>query len=178
MREIRIHGRGGQGGVTAAQVLAVAASKDGKFSQAFPHFGVERRGAPVRAFARIDSKFIRVRQQVYEPDYLIILDSTLFAAEDVTAGLKPTGKIIVNSAEKVTVPNTKAKVYTVDATNIALAEIGKPIVNTPMLGAFAKVTGEVTLNSVIEALKEFFSGPILEKNIKAIQRSYNEVKEV
>lgn len=176
MKEIRIHGRGGQGGVTAAQVLAVAAFKDGKYSQAFPHFGVERRGAPVMAFARLSDKFIRLKQQVYEPDYLIILDPTLISAVDVTAGLKGDGKVVINSKEPIKL-DTKARIYTVDATTIALETLKRPIVNTATLGAFAKATGEVSLDSILSTLEGRFKGPVLEANQAAVKRAYKEVKE-
>jgi len=177
VKEIRFHGRGGQGAVTAAEMIAIAAFEDGRFSQAFPAFGVERRGAPVLAFARIDDKPIRMRSQVYEPDYVIVQDVTLLDVVNVTGGLKPDGKIIINtdrdaSALKL---NTEAEVVTIDATRIAIDALGRPIVNTTMLGAFCGATGEVKLESLEKSILARFSGSLGEKNIQAIRTAYERV---
>jgi len=171
MKEIRFHGRGGQGTVTAAEVLAIAAFFDGKYSQAFPAFGVERRGAPVMAFARIDDKPIRRRSQVYAPDYVIVQDATLISSNNVSQGLKKSGVLITNSSKKPEelFSNIEAKVYTVDATKIAIEFLGKPIVNMPMLGAFAGITEEVSIESLKKAVSERFSGAVCEKNIAAVE---------
>ncbi|WNY23962.1 NADH-dependent phenylglyoxylate dehydrogenase subunit gamma [Methanimicrococcus hongohii] len=180
MKEIRIHGRGGQGSVTAAELLSIAAFADGKFSQAFPAFGVERRGAPVQAFMRLDDVPIRIRSQIYEPDYVIVQDATLIDVVNVTGGLKETGAIIINtkeSADAFARLNTKAKIMTVDATKIAMDVIGVPIVNTILLGAFAAATGEVAVESIQEAVKERFAGKVGEKNAEAIRIAYDFVKE-
>lgn len=174
MKEIRWHGRGGQGAVTSAYLLAMAAFKDGKYSQAFPFFGTERRGAPVVSFTRIDDKFIRTREQVYNPDYVVVLDPTLIKVVDVTEGLSKDELIIINTNQKVDI---KAKVKIVDATSIAMDVIGKPFVNTPMIGALVGVTDIVSLNSVIEAIKERFPQPIAEKNIEAVKKTYEKIKE-
>jgi len=161
MIEIRIHGRGGQGAVIASEVLASAFFKEGKFVQAFPAFGVERRGAPVTAFARVDDQPIRIRNFIYEPDHIIILDPTLIESTQVDSGLKEKGWILINSEHppKHFSVFSKFRIATVDANRIALDyKLGTPtapIVNTAILGAFAKVTGLVTLESVIEAVKEF-----------------------
>ena len=179
MKEIRIHGRGGQGSVTAAELLAVAAFADGKFSQAFPAFGVERRGAPVQAFTRINDEPIRLRSQIYEPDYVIVQDPTLLEVVDVASGLKEDGILIINSdfdADKFDI-DTKAKIMTVNATKIALDIIGRPIVNTVLLGAFAGATGEIEPESIMEAVKERFPGKIGDKNAEAIQEAYKMMKE-
>ncbi|SFM72525.1 pyruvate ferredoxin oxidoreductase subunit gamma [Methanolobus profundi] len=179
MKEIRIHGRGGQGSVTAAELLAVAAFADGKFSQAFPAFGVERRGAPVQAFTRINDEPIRLRSQIYEPDYVIVQDPTLLEVVDVASGLKEDGILIINSdfdADKFDI-DTKAKIMTVNATKIALDIIGRPIVNTVLLGAFAGATGEIQPESIMEAVKERFPGKVGDKNAEAIQEAYNMMKE-
>lgn len=179
MKEIRIHGRGGQGSVTAAELLAVAAFADGKFSQAFPAFGVERRGAPVQAFTRINNEPIRLRSQIYEPDYVIVQDPTLLEVVDVASGLKEDGVLIINSdfdADKFDI-NTKAKIMTVNATKIALDIIGRPIVNTVLLGAFAGATGEIEPESIMEAVKERFPGKVGERNAAAIQEAYKMMKE-
>jgi len=179
MKEIRIHGRGGQGSVTAAELLSIAAFTDGKFSQAFPAFGVERRGAPVQAFMRLNDVPIRIRSQIYEPDYVIVQDSTLVDVVNVIGGLKETGALIINTKESPDAfkkLNTKAKIMTVDATKIAIDVIGAPIVNTVLLGAFAAATGEVAVESIQEAVKERFAGKVGEKNAEAIRIAYDFVK--
>jgi pyruvate ferredoxin oxidoreductase gamma subunit len=179
MKEIRIHGRGGQGSVTAAELLAVAAFADGKFSQAFPAFGVERRGAPVQAFTRINDEPIRLRSQIYEPDYVIVQDPTLIEVVDVAGGLKDDGTIIINSDFDPShfKLDTKAKVMTVNATKIALDIIGRPIVNTVLLGAFAGATGEIRPESIKKAVKERFPGKVGDRNAEAIQQAYDMMKE-
>ncbi len=179
MKEIRIHGRGGQGSVTAAEMLSVAAFEDGKFSQAFPAFGVERRGAPVQAFTRISDVPIRLRSQIYAPDYVIVQDATLLETVDVASGIKDDGTIIINTKEtpEELKLETKAKVMTVDATKVAMEIIGRPIVNTVLLGAFAGATGEVNVDSIRKAIKERFSGKVGEKNAEAIQKAYDLIRE-
>ena len=177
LKEIRIHGRGGQGGVTAAELLARAAFKEGKWVQAFPFFGAERRGAPVKAFARLSDEPILVRSQIYNPDYVIVLDSGLLDLVDVTEGLKENGIVIVNTQKKPEELNLKqCRVATVDATGIALelqlVVSGLPVLNTTMLGAFAKATGEVKLESVVEVIQQMWSGPAGEKNAKGAALSY------
>jgi len=174
MHEIRIHGRGGQGAVTAAELIAKAAFIDGKFSQAFPYFGVERRGAPVQAFCRIDNSFIRIRQNVYEPDYVMVLDSSLLDVVDVFEGLRKNGTVIINTTK----PIEKKNVHCLDATSIALETLGLPIVNTVMLGAFAKVSGLVSIGSIKTAMSEQFAKKpdLLEKNMAAISKAYEGVK--
>jgi pyruvate ferredoxin oxidoreductase gamma subunit len=175
MKEIRFHGRGGQGVVTSADILAIAAFKEGKYCQAFPFFGTERRGAPVVSFARIDDRFIRTREHVYNPDYVVVLDPTLIGVVEVTDGLKDDGMIIINTNKNVEL-ETKAEIKTVDATSIALEVIGKPFVNTPMIGALVGATDIVRLESVIEAIRERFSGVIAEKNIEAVRRTYEKIR--
>jgi len=178
MKEIRIHGRGGQGSVTAAEMLSVAAFEDGKFSQAFPAFGVERRGAPVQAFTRLSDSPIRLRSQIYTPDYVIVQDATLLETVNVASGIKDDGIIIINTKEK---PedlklDTKARVMTVDATKVAMDIIGLPIVNTVLLGAFAGATGEINVESIKKAVKDRFSGKVAEKNAQAIQKAYELIR--
>jgi pyruvate ferredoxin oxidoreductase gamma subunit len=175
MIEIRIHGRGGQGAVTAAEVLAVAAFKDGKFSQAFPFFGTERTGAPVASFCRIDDKFIRIREHVYNPDYVLVLDPTLLANSDVLKGLKGSGMLIVNTQDAIKL-KTKARAKKIDLTAIALEIIGKPFVNIPMLGAFAAATGIVSLKSLEEAVNEKFPKNVADVNVKCLKKVYDVVK--
>ncbi len=179
MKEIRIHGRGGQGSVTAAELLAVAAFADNKFSQAFPAFGVERRGAPVQAFTRIGDVPIRLRSQVYEPDYVIVQDPTLLEVVEVANGLKDDGILIINSdfdPETFKI-DTKARIMTVNATKIALDIIGRPIVNTVLLGAFAGATGEVKPESIMEAVKERFPGKVGERNAEAVMEAYKMMRD-
>lgn len=173
MMEIRFHGRGGQGAVTAARLLAEAAFLEGKYTQAFPFFGAERRGAPVVAFARIDKKPIRIRTQIYEPNHVVVLDSLLPQTVDVTAGLKRDGLVVLNSSV-VCQQLEGVKVALVDATSIAMETIGVPIANTAMLGALAKATGVVSLDSTVEAVKKRFKGAAAEKNAAAVKKAYEQ----
>ncbi|MEE8163733.1 MAG: pyruvate ferredoxin oxidoreductase subunit gamma [Anaerolineae bacterium] len=180
MIEIRIHGRGGQGAVIASKVLAVAVFKEGKYVQSFPAFGVERRGAPVMAFTRIDDQPIRIRCQIYEPDHVVVLDPTLLEAVDVTAGLKEGGWILINSEQDPATFDLPARyrVATIDAQSIAikyrLGPKSAPIVNTAILGAFAKATGIVGLEALAEAVRE--SVPLKpEENVAATREAYNSV---
>jgi 2-oxoacid:acceptor oxidoreductase gamma subunit (pyruvate/2-ketoisovalerate family) len=177
IKEIRIHGRGGQGSVTAAEVLAHAAFFEGKCVQAFPYFGAERRGAPVKAFARISNEPMLVHSQVYTPDYVIVLDPYIYKVVDVTEGLKKNGIIVINTKKKPEEIGLKGwRVGTVDATGIALElnllVAGLPVVNTSILGAFAKATDEVKLESVLKAVRETWSGGAGEQNSKATELAY------
>lgn len=174
MIEIRIHGRGGQGSVTMAELLAEAAFYGKKEAQAFPSFGVERRGAPVTAFVRIDDKSIRLRSQIYNPDYIIVLDPTLLADEDTLAGIKKDSVLLVNSSKPLdfsTCPKG-VRVQAFNATGIALETLGRPIINTIMLGAFASLSGLIELSATSEAIKKRFSGEMQEKNLVAVKRGY------
>jgi len=160
MLELRFHSRGGQGGVIAGKLLAVAFDIEGKYVQTFPSFGVERRAAPVQTFLRVDDKPIRIRNQVYTPDMLIVMDPSLIAFTPVLTGLKDNGTIIINSernAEHFDF-HTKYKTITVNASKIALehklGSITQPIVNTAILGAFAKITGLLSIDSVTKAIKD------------------------
>ncbi|MCJ7444784.1 MAG: pyruvate ferredoxin oxidoreductase subunit gamma [Methanotrichaceae archaeon] len=177
MKEIRFHGRGGQGAVTAAELVAVAAFEDKKFSQAFPAFGVERRGAPVMAFARISNVPIRIRSQVYEPDYVLVQDVTLLDVVDVDSGLKSEGMIIINTDRPTNQLKLKtdAQLIVLDATRIAMEVLGRPIVNTTMLGAFCGATREVSLGSINKAIAERFKGELGRKNLLAIKMAYERV---
>jgi pyruvate ferredoxin oxidoreductase gamma subunit len=158
-------------------MIAVAAFEDKRFSQAFPAFGVERRGAPVMAFARIADKPIRIRSQIYEPDYVIVQDVTLLDVVDVAAGLKPTGKIIVNTDRpgEALKLKTDAQVITIDATKIAMDILKRPIVNTTMLGAFCGASKEVGLESMNKAISERFKGELGKKNLLAIKAAFERV---
>lgn len=178
MRELRIHGRGGQGSVTAAELIAVAAFEGGVFAQAFPAFGVERRGAPVQAFVRFDNKMIRKRSQVYEPDYIIVQDSTLIKDVNVFQGVKQGGIVIVNTAEKkpsFPVP-AGVKLILIDATTIALKALGLPITNTTLMGAFAAASGEIRFETLENALKHRFPGELATKNIAAAKIAFDTIK--
>jgi len=182
MIEIRIHGRGGQGAVVASEILARAAVKDGMRVAAFPFFGVERRGAPVTAFCRIDDKPIRIHAGIYEPDYVIVLDPKLMEFVDVCQGLKPNGEILMNttrSKEELGI-NKSNKTWIVDATGIALKHgLGSetaPIVNTAIVGAFAKIFPKVSLESVLKSIEE--AAPTKkDANVAAAKEAYHMVKE-
>lgn len=172
MIEIRFHGRGGQGSVTAAEILAKAAFKDGKYVQAFPFFGVERRGAPVMAFTRIDDKPIDIRYKVYNPDYVLVLDDTLMSVVDVFSGVKENSEVIINIADEFS-ENVDVPVHSIDATGIALDMLGRNIVNTIILGYFAKKTDVVSIDSLIEVIKETFPGKVGELNAEATRKAYD-----
>ena len=174
--EIIWHGRGGQGAVTSAELLAQAAINEGKYAQAFPAFGPERRGAPVVAFVRIDNdKPIRVRAEIEEPDIVVVLAAELLRVVDVGSGLKASGILVLNTpkaAEEIIKEfSFKWTLATVDATRIALEMLGVPIVNTTMIGALLKAAGVTKLESLLEPLKHRF-GRLADKNINAMQRAY------
>jgi len=175
MIEIRVHGRGGQGAVTSTELMALAAINEGKYAQAFPSFGPERRGAPVMAFVRVSDVPIRTREKVYRPDIVVVLDPTILKIVDVTAGLKRDGMVVLNtSKDEQEVRKTfgiKTKMSLVDATGIAMKCLGRPITNTTMLGAVIKATGIINIKSMETPLKERF-GRIAEKNITAMQQAY------
>ena len=178
MKERRIHGRGGQGSVTAAELIATAALAGGGHAQAFPAFGVERRGAPVQAFVRFSNEKIRLRSQVYEPDYIIVQDSTLIRDVNVFAGMSEGGIAIINTEKKgeYALPEG-VRLIVIDATQIALEEIGLPITNTTLMGAFAAASGEITLDALKDAIEERFPGKLAETNFAAAKRAYNMVLE-
>jgi pyruvate ferredoxin oxidoreductase gamma subunit len=177
MRELRIHGRGGQGSVTAAELIATAAFEGGVYAQAFPMFGVERRGAPVQAFVRFADRKIRLRSQIYEPDYIIVQDSTLIKDVNVFAGMKKGGIAIVNTNAPGGLPSPEGvKVIPVDATGIALETLGVPITNTSLMGAFAAASGEITMEAMENAIRQRFREEVAAKNIEAARRAYSLVK--
>lgn len=183
--EVRIHGRGGQGAKTASQFIAEAALDQGKHIQAFPEYGPERSGAPVKAFVRISDKPIHTYAPVISPDVVIVIDSTLIGPIDVAEGLDKDGTLLVNSDEtpdeikKITGFN--GKVYTVDATKISFDTVGRNLPNTPMLGAFIKITEKISLDSVIDKVKHKFLKKIGEektnKTIEAVKLAFDEVKQ-
>ncbi|HTY99514.1 MAG TPA: 2-oxoacid:acceptor oxidoreductase family protein [Rhodocyclaceae bacterium] len=184
MLQVRIHGRGGQGVVTAAEMLSVAAFDEGRHAQAFPSFGSERTGAPVVAFCRIDDREIRLREPIMEPDALIIQDPTLLHQVDVFAGLKPDGYILINtnkSFEELGLGDfvrerPAERLCIVPATELALKHVGRPVPNVPLLGGFAAVSGVIRLESVIKAIRDRFAGKVAEGNIAAATEAFNIVK--
>jgi pyruvate ferredoxin oxidoreductase gamma subunit len=179
MLEIRLHGRGGQGAVTSAELLALAVINEGKYGQAFPSFGPERRGAPVIAFCRVDEKQIKIRTYVDEPDLVLVLDPSILRIVNVTAGLKDDGILVANTKHKADEIreelNLKCKLAVVDANRIAREELGLPITNTTMLGALLKAKAVVNPDSLIGPIKDRF-GRIAEKNIKAFKRAFEETE--
>ena len=185
MTEIRWHGRGGQGAKTAAQLVAQVALEEGKFSQGFPDYGPEREGAPMRGYTRVSEEPVRVHSAVYTPDIVIVLDPSLLDSVDVTEGLKEGGAVLVNSPmapaemrEKLGVKN--AKVYTVDASQISIDEIGRPIPNTPMMGALMRIMPLLKLETILADVEKKFKSKgdqVVQGNFRAIRRAYEEVKE-
>lgn len=180
MFQVRFHGRGGQGVVTAAELLAVAAFDDGRFSQAFPTFGSERTGAPVVSFCRIDDKEIRTRAPISAPDALIIQDPTLLGQPGVFAGLSADGYVVINTAKPITelglgtlaLSLPTGHLLTIGATELALKHLGRPLPNAVLLGAFAALTGVVSLPAVIRAIEERFSGAASTGNVLAAREAY------
>lgn len=179
MYEVRLHGRGGQGAVTSAELLAQAAISEGKYGQAFPSFGPERRGAPVVAFFRVDDQQIRIRTYITDPDLVLVLDPSILRIVNVTAGLKDDGILVANTRympDQIRKElNLTCKVAVVNANRIALDELGIPITNTTMLGALLKAKPIIKPESLIEPLKGRF-GRIAGKNIKAFQRAFDETE--
>ena len=178
MIEVRFHGRGGQGAVTSAEIVAQAAINEGLYAQAFPNFGPERRGAPVLAFLRVSDKPIRLRSKVYEPNAIVILDPTLLSSASPTNGLKKDGFVVINSnkpEEELRTFFSGFKIACVDASRIAREEMGIPITNTTMMGSLVRATKIVNLASLDEPTKHRF-GFIAQKNINAYTRAFNETQ--
>jgi pyruvate ferredoxin oxidoreductase gamma subunit len=184
MFQVRIHGRGGQGVVTAAEMLSIAAFEEGRHAQAFPSFGSERTGAPVVAFCRIADKEIRLREPIMEPDALIIQDPTLLHQVDVFAGLKSDGYILINTSRSFDElglgdfvrDRQLARLCTVAATELALKHVGRPVPNVPLLGGFAAISGLIKLESVIKAINDRFSGKVAAGNIAAATEAFSIVR--
>ena len=187
MVEVRWHGRGGQGAKTASLLLADAAFNTGKFVQGFPEYGPERMGAPITAYNRISDERCPIHSNIYEPDYVVVVDATLLSAVDVTGGLKKEGAIIINSSKspeelKPLLEGYEGGVYTIDAGKIAEEEIGRNIPNTPMLGAVVKVSGVIPEDEFFKDMEasmqhKFANKPhVIEGNMKALKRSMQEVK--
>ena len=185
MFEVRIHGRGGQGVVTGAEMLSIAAFLGGKHAQAFPSFGSERTGAPVVAFCRIDDGPIRLREPIMAPDALIVQDPTLLHQVDVLGGLKRDGFILINTAKGFDALGLgdfvkgfrHERLLTVPATELAMKHVGRPLPNAALLGAFAALCGVITLEAVQRAIGEKFSGAVARQNIAAANDAYRIVRE-
>jgi pyruvate ferredoxin oxidoreductase gamma subunit len=182
--EIRWHARGGQGAKTASLLFAEAASMEGKYSQGFPDYGPERMGAPMRGFNRVSDRPIKVHCAIYSPRIVVVLDDTLLRSVDVAAGTPEDGIIIVNTVKGAADVREELgvdgrRIYVVDATGIAIDEIGRPIPNAPMLGALIKVTGILSLDSIVKQITKKFSHgfrpEVLEGNVRAIRRAHEEV---
>ncbi len=173
MYEVRIHSRGGQGGVTAARMLALAAIRDGKYATACPFYGAERRGAPVVSYVRIDDRPVRVSSQIRNPDLVIVLDRSVMDTVDVLHGIKPGGRVLLNGTMNGDLQGHRT--YAVDLTGIALrlnlVVAGSPILNTPVLGALAKM-GIISVASAKMAISEMFTD---ERNVKAAEAAYQEL---
>lgn len=184
MFQVRIHGRGGQGAVTAAEMLSVAAFLEGKHAQAFPSFGSERTGAPIVSFLRMDDKGIRLREPIMQPDALIIQDPTLLHQVDVFAGLRSGGYILINTNKSFSELGLgdflkgwpAERLCTVAATDLALKHVGRPMPNVPLLAGFAAVSGLIGLESVLAAIRERFSGKVADGNVAAAEEAYRNVK--
>jgi pyruvate ferredoxin oxidoreductase gamma subunit len=185
MLQVRIHGRGGQGVVTAAEMLSVAAFEQGRHAQAFPSFGSERTGAPVVAFCRIDDREIRLREPILAPDVLIVQDPTLLHQVDVFQGLQPEGYVLINSTrsfdelglEAISRRFLRERLITVPASEIALRHLGRPLPNAVLLGGFAALSGLVTLQAVAHAIRDKFSGKVAEGNVVAATEAFAYVQQ-
>ncbi len=184
MLQIRIHGRGGQGVVTAAEMLSIAAFAQGRHAQAFPSFGSERTGAPVVAFCRIADDEIRLREPVLAPDVLIVQDPTLLHQVDVFQGLQPMGYVLINSKHgfdelglaEIAQRFRRERLMTVPATEIALKHLGRPLPNAVLLGGFAALSGLISLDAVAHAIRDKFSGEVAEGNVAAAAEAFETVK--
>jgi len=184
MLQVRFHGRGGQGVVTAAEMLSIAAFEQGRHAMAFPSFGSERTGAPVVAFCRIDDREIRLREPILEPDVLIIQDPTLLHQVDVFQGLKPDGYVLINSTRSfdelgvgdIVKKFRHERLTNVPATEIAIKHLGRPVANAVLLGGFAALSGLITLDAVSHAIRDKFSGKVAEGNVAAAAEAYDYIK--
>ncbi len=189
MIEIRWHGRGGQGAKTASLLLADAAFNTGKYIQGFPEYGPERMGAPITAYNRISTEPITIHSNIYEPDYVVVVDDTLLEVVDVTAGLKKTGAIVINTTKdaeyiKSKLKGYKGEIYTIDARKISLETLGKYFPNTPMLAAIVKVSKVMTDEELLKDMEgsfkhKFAKKPeVIEGNMNALKMALNEVKKI
>ncbi len=183
MFQVRIHGRGGQGVVTAAELLSLAAFGEGRHAQAFPSFGSERTGAPVVSFCRIDDKPIRTREPIVDPDAVIIQDPTLLHQVDVFSGLRPNGYVLINSEREfgdlgltdLYQRHDRSRLLTVPAGEFARHAVGRPVPNAALLGGFAAAAGLISLDAVSDAIRSTFSGKVGEGNVEAARLAYDHV---
>ena len=177
MKEVLICARAGQGAITTASLLGESGFRIGKYALSFPHFGAARMGAPMNAFVRLDDKPIRLRSQIYEPDYLLVIDPTLLTATDVLKKLKEETIILINKREGTPLPEVKkGKVFSIPADEISKRIIGKPFANTVLLGAFSAATREIELDALCEAIGDRFKGEIAEKNKEMAKEGYRYIK--
>jgi len=181
LHEVRWHGRAGQGVITSSRLLAQAALLEGKHAQAFPEFGPERLGAPISGFTRISDEVIDTRSQIYNPGFVVVLDSSLLGVVNVTRGLLENGRVLLNSPKRAAemasrLSLAESQVRTIDATRLAMEIAGRPIVNTAMLGALARIAPLASLSSMESAIKERFAGSLAEKNIELIRRVHEMVE--
>ena len=187
--EIRWHGRGGQGAKTASLLLADAAFNTGKYIQGFPEYGPERMGAPITAYNRISDEPITIHSNIYEPDYVVVVDDTLLESVNVTAGLKETGAIIINTTKddeylKEALKGYNGEIYKIDARKVSMETLGKYFPNTPMLAAIVKISGVMTDEALLEDMKSSFKHKfakkteVIEPNMKALEVALKEVKEI
>jgi pyruvate ferredoxin oxidoreductase gamma subunit len=175
MKEIRIHGRGGQGSLVLAQFMAIAALEDGKYGQAFPYLGGggERRGKPIVAFCRLSDGPIRVRSRIYAPDYVIVQDATILTEVDVEEGLRPGGMVLINTERSVGDLKLKSQnVIAISAEQLARRILGRPIINTALLGTFAGMSGALSLQAAVRAVQSKFPGDVGLKNARVVEESY------
>ncbi|MEW8958358.1 MAG: 2-oxoacid:acceptor oxidoreductase family protein [Moorella sp. (in: firmicutes)] len=179
MLQVRWHGRGGQGAVTAARIFGLAAAVYGKwYAQSFPSFGTERRGAPVTAFTRLDDRPIRGRSQIYNPDYVVVLDATLLDSVNIFAGLASAGMVLINSGRELELSLPPgARVFFLDATRLAREVLGVPLVNTAMVAALAGATDLLSLEAVEKAIADVLPRELAAKNIALARRAYDLAKE-
>ncbi len=183
--EVRIHGRGGQGAVTAAEMLSIAAFLEGRHAQAFPSFGSERTGAPVTSYCRIDDREIRTREPISEPDALIIQDPTLLHQVDVFSGLSPEGYVLINSTRGIGELGLSEledrfqpeRLLTVPATDLAREHLGRPLPNAVLLGGFAALSGLISIGAVAAAIRQKFAGSIGERNVSAAEAAFDLVRD-
>lgn len=178
MKEIKIFARAGQGAITTAAILGEALFHEEKYSYAFPHFGAARMGAPMNAFLRFDQKPIRLRSQIYNPDYIIVIDPTLIEPEKCFDNIKEGGKAVVAVRENTVISDKQnINISSLPAEKIAMDIIGRPFANTVLLGAFAKVTGQVKLESILKAVEDNFKSKpeVLKKNLDAAKKGYESV---
>ena len=187
--EIRWHGRGGQGAKTASLLLADAAFNTGKYIQGFPEYGPERMGAPITAYNRISDKPIRIHSNIYEPDYVVVVDDSLLESVDVTAGLKEDGAIVINTTKdadylKTALKGYKGKIFTIDARKVSMETLGRYFPNTPMLAAIVKVSKVMDEKDFLEDMQGYFKHKfakkpeVIEGNMKALEMALKEVKEI